>query len=129
MLTALRHTNSPSVRSLAFMLAMLFCIVRMAAAWHTHEDAPRLDSVVSHTTLAPDSFGNFNHSDSAPSPTAENDDCLLCHVLSQGLADILLVALVFALVVVLILRECALPFSPVHHSPYRLSDRAPPRFA
>lgn len=128
MLTALRHTNSPSVRSLAFMLAMLFCIVRMAAVWHTHEDTSRLNSVASHITLAADSFANFHHSDSVPAPTADNDDCPLCHVLSQGMADILLVALVFALAVILILHECTLPFSPAHLSISCLSDRAPPRF-
>lgn len=129
MLTMLRHTNSPTVRTLAFMFALLFCIVRMAAAWHTHEATTRLNSSGTHAALTAHSFANVNHSDSVPSQTAENDDCPLCHVLSQGMADILLVTLVFALAVILFLCEGALPFSPVHRSISRLSDRAPPRFA
>jgi hypothetical protein len=111
------------------MLAMLFCIVRMAAAWHTHEAASRLNSVDAYTTVVAHSFANFNHSNSAPSPTAENDDCPLCHLLSQGMTNILLVALVFALALLLVLRESSFPSSPVHRFISRLSDRAPPRFA
>ncbi len=129
MLTALRHTDSFATRSFALALAVLFCTVRMAAAWHTHEAFHHHNTPGSKAASEAYSIAGFDHSSSPTSQTTENDDCPLCHVLSQGIAEIALVAFAFALALMLVLLLASVSFSPARLSISCLSDRAPPRFA
>lgn len=129
MLTTLRHTDSIAMRSFALALAVLFCTVRMAAAWHTHEAFHHHNALGSKAAPETYSFAGFDYNSSPSNQTTENDDCPLCHVVSQSIAEIVLVAFVFALVPMLVLLVLFVPFLPVRRFVTSLSDRAPPRLA
>lgn len=129
MLTMLRHTGSVSLRSFALALAVLFCTVRMAAVWHTHEAFHHHNALGSKAAPETYSFAGFDHNSSPSKQTTENDDCPLCHVVLQSIAEIVLVAFVFALVPMLVLLVLSEQLLPVRRFFTSLSDRAPPRRA
>lgn len=128
MLRMLRHTNSLVMRCLAQMLIVFFCTVRIAAAWHTH-DAEHTNLVGNNTGKIAHSYGLSDDKESLPQNSAHNDDCPLCHLFSQGAAEIALFALLLVLVPTLIPVQLDLPSSHVYRFLSRLSDRAPPRLA
>jgi|GEM_PF-6711822 len=125
----LRHTDSITMRSFALALAVLFCTVRMAAVWHTHEAFHHHNALGSKAAPETYSFAGFDHNSSPSNQTTENDDCSLCHVLSQSIAEIVLAAFVFALALILVLLVLCVPFLPVRRFITSLSDRAPPCLA
>ena len=124
------HTAPLAVRILTVFLTILFVMVRMLAAWHTHKSEAFSQSHDSFRSTAIDSQAlPTEHHETPRHAPSDAGDCPLCQLLAQSVLAITLLLFAFALAAESRVQTILPRITPDHSPLLCLAGRAPPRFA